>query len=153
MSSLLGGEEVGSGCHGDWKRVQAVAQVISHCPSQASSLSHYYSTIGPQVNLFHSHMNWAPTALPLSQLLRLLALPGRATVQVAAATISLMMKHQPALTRSHLIHPLTRPLRLVAAGVPSPLNFGPQSVRGLPLILQVISLRESHPLISVELWS
>ena len=45
----LGGEGVGFGCHGDWKRVQAVARIISSCPSQAASLSHYYSTISPQV--------------------------------------------------------------------------------------------------------
>ena len=48
---LMGlGEGVGPGCHGDWKRVQAVAQIISRCPSQVPSLSHYYSIIGPQVH-------------------------------------------------------------------------------------------------------
>ena len=47
---LLGEEGVGSGCHGDWKRIQSVAEIISRCPSQASSLSHYYSIIAPQVS-------------------------------------------------------------------------------------------------------
>ncbi|CAI8007256.1 Transport and Golgi organization protein 6 homolog [Geodia barretti] len=78
------GKGVGSGCHGDWKRVQAVAKIISRCPSQVPSLSHYYSIIGPQ-------------------LLKLLSVAGRATVQVSAATLSLMIKTQPALTRSHVV--------------------------------------------------
>lgn len=38
------------------------------------------------------------------------------TVQVAAATISLMMKQQPSLARTHLLDPLTRPLKLVTTG-------------------------------------
>ena len=45
----LGGEGAGSGCQGDWKKIQAVARVISHTPFQATSLSHYYSIIAPQV--------------------------------------------------------------------------------------------------------
>lgn len=58
-----------------------------------------------------------PPEAGVPQLLKLLTLPGRATVQVSAATISLMMKTQPALTRSHLLQPLTAPLRDMAAGL------------------------------------
>ena len=133
----VGGEGVGSGCHGDWKRVQAVAQIISRCPSQVPSLSHYYSTIGPQVHktfiksktklhsLLHeirgsiSPQIFCCVASNFSsvQLLKLLSVAGRATVLVSAATLSLMMKTQPALTRSHVVLPLTAPLRAIAAGL------------------------------------
>ena len=50
----LGGEGVGSGCQGDWKKIQAVARVISHTPFQATSLSHYYSIIAPQVRILYT---------------------------------------------------------------------------------------------------
>ena len=39
----------GSGCHGDWRRAQAVAHIIASCPSQAGSVESYYSTVCPQV--------------------------------------------------------------------------------------------------------
>lgn len=39
----------GGGGAGEWKKVQAVAHILSSCPSQASSMSHYYTTISPQV--------------------------------------------------------------------------------------------------------
>ena len=38
-------------------------------------------------------------------------------MQVAAASISLMMRRQPALARKHLLHPLTLPLTLLTGGV------------------------------------
>ena len=52
-----------------------------------------------------------------AQLLKLLSVAGRATVLVSAATLSLMMKMQPALTRSHVVLPLTAPLRAITAGL------------------------------------
>ena len=89
---------MGSGCQGDWKRVQAVARIISCCPSQASSHTDYYSSIAPQ-------------------LLQLLNSPPLASsVQVTAATISIMLRQQPALARAHLLIPLTQPLRLLTTG-------------------------------------
>ena len=114
---LLGDGEVGSGCHGDWKRVQVVAHIISSCPSQASSLSHYYSTIAPQVIYRCSTSNEAFKVCVFLQLLALLTSPIAASVQVAAATISLTIKRQPALARTHLLEPLTRPLKLVTVGM------------------------------------
>lgn len=102
---------------GDWKKVQAVAHIISSCPSQASSLSHYYATISPQVTLYPLDNSQVSTlVLTLLQLLRLLKSPMAVTVQVAAATISLMMKQQPALARTLLLDPLTRPLKLLTTG-------------------------------------
>ena len=47
--SSAGGEGAGPGYHGDWRKAQAVARILSSCPSQASSVAQYYSTIAPQV--------------------------------------------------------------------------------------------------------
>lgn len=77
-------------------------------------------TTTPPLDLRYIQTFTAATLPPeagVPQLLKLLTLPGRATVQVSAATISLMMKTQPALTRSHLLQPLTAPLIATAAGL------------------------------------
>ena len=50
------------------------------------------------------------------QLLELVSSAMVGGVQVAAATISSMMRQQPALARTHLLDPLTQSLRLLTAG-------------------------------------
>ena len=113
---------------------------------------HLSLTTIPPLDLRYIQTFTAATLPPeagVPQLLKLLTLPGRATVQVSAATISLMMKTQPALTRSHLLQPLTAPLRDMAAG----LSTSEICSDILYLLLQEISLRVSHSLlILVKLW-
>ena len=90
-------------------RVQAVAKIISQCPSQVSSQSQYYSILAPQVSsnpAYRVHNSDAFTCC--IQLLELLGSPMAASVQVVAHTISIMIRQQPALARKHLMQPLTQ---------------------------------------------
>lgn len=48
---IRGGTIGGKESAADWRKCQAVARIISSCPSQAASLEEYYSLICPQVRI------------------------------------------------------------------------------------------------------
>ena len=47
--TFIGGTAISEQSSENWKKCQAIAKVISNCPSQAVSVDHYYSLICPQV--------------------------------------------------------------------------------------------------------
>ncbi|XP_064640492.1 transport and Golgi organization protein 6 homolog [Lineus longissimus] len=85
----------GSGTGDDWKKCNAIAQIIANCPKQACSVEEYYRLISPQVlQLFHIKD-------------RIVA---RQFVRVASSIVTVMVKKYSDLAKAYIISPLLQPL-------------------------------------------
>ncbi|XP_064611997.1 transport and Golgi organization protein 6 homolog [Liolophura sinensis] len=79
----------------DWRKCEAIAKVIAHCPRQMTSLEKYYRQICPQVlELLHTDDR----------------LTCRQFSRVGCTIINVMSSQNPELAQTYLIQPLTEPL-------------------------------------------